>query len=233
MMMTTTGRGSGHRRHQRSTQWTIAGLSAAVVLSGATGCSPEHTNAPGGQSPITSPSTAAASTPTPPATSPPVSSPPLRPRPLRKPGRLPVRLPDPRKVNFRDPTAVSRAALTVMWTVDTTSDTSQYQAELRAAPFCTPTYTDQLRRNPPRSGPGADWNTWAAHRAYTTAALQPAYDDQPPDTPTQALRQWGVITHPVGRDGWHGRPVSATAFVTLTRGGPGQPWRVSGVRLSN
>ncbi|WP_067067585.1 hypothetical protein [Carbonactinospora thermoautotrophica] len=141
-------------------------------------------------------------------------------------------LPDPQKVDGADPDAVSRAAVTVMWTMDTTIDTSQYQAELRAAPYLTADYAARLRQYPPVAAPGAQWNQWAAHRAYTTVRLTPGYDDRPLDTATTAHRQWSVTATPIGRDGWRGQPVTATVFVTLTRTGPGQPWRVAAVTVA-
>lgn len=132
-------------------------------------------------------------------------------------------------MNFADPTAVSAAAVIIQWTMDTVTDASQYQAELRSAPFLAPAYLAQLKASPPIAAPGAQWDQWAAHRAYTTVSLvaEPDGQDQPADTPTTAYRQWGITVTPRGTSGWTGASQEATVFVMLTRTGSGQPWLVS------
>ncbi len=142
---------------------------------------------------------------------------------------LPVPLPSPQSVSFADPTAVSRAAVIIQWTMDTVTDASQYQAELRSGPFLTPGYLGQLRASPPVAAPGYQWAQWAAHRAYTTVSLVAEPDDQPADTATTAYRQWGITVTPHGAGGWTGAPLTATVFVELTRTGPGQRWLVVAV----
>lgn len=119
-----------------------------------------------------------------------------------------------------------------MWTMDTTTDTGEQQADLRAAPYLSPNYLTELREATPRPAPDADWRTWSAHRAFTVVTLEAAHDDQPPDTPGAAHRQWGLTVTPIGRDGWEGEPNLVTVFVTLTRPGPGRGWRVSAVNVS-
>jgi hypothetical protein len=153
--------------------------------------------------------------------------------PAGKPGTPPVALPRAEQVNGNDPSAVAAAALRITWSMDTTIDTSQHQASLRAAPFLDPAYLAGLRQLTPRAAPGAEWITWAKHRAYTVVSLTPAYDDQPPDTATEARRRWGLTLTPVGRDGWKGPPTTITVFATLTRPGPRAPWRLSGVHVSS
>jgi hypothetical protein len=147
--------------------------------------------------------------------------------PPGRPGTPPGSLPVPATVDGADPDAVGRAALTLMWTMDASIDSSQYQAELRAAPYLTEAYAQDFRDPPPRAGAGAEWTSWAAHRAYTVVALQAEHDDRPLDTDTTARRQWDISATPTGRDGWRGEPLTATAFVTLTRPAAGQPWRVA------
>jgi hypothetical protein len=142
---------------------------------------------------------------------------------------LPVALPSPAAVNYADPTAVGQAAIIIQWTMDTVTDASQYQAELRSAPFLAPAYLAELRANPPVAGPGYQWNQWAAHRAYTTVSLVAEPDDQPTDTATTAYRQWGITVTPHGTGGWTGAPVTATVFVQLSRAGSDRPWLVSAV----
>lgn len=142
---------------------------------------------------------------------------------------LPVLLPTPASVNYADPTAVSQAAVITQWTMDTVTDASQYQAELRSAPFLAPAYMAQLKANPPVAAPGYQWSQWAAHRAYTTVSLVAEPDDQPADSVTTAYRQWGITVTPHGAGGWTGAPTAATVFVELTRAGSGQPWLVSAI----
>jgi hypothetical protein len=144
---------------------------------------------------------------------------------------LPVSLPTAASVSYADPTAVSRAAVIIQWTMDTVTDASQYQAELRSAPFLAPGYLAQLRANPPVAAPGYQWDQWAAHHAYTTVSLVAEPDEQPPDTVTTAYRQWGITVTPHGTGGWTGAPQAATVFVQLSRAGSGQPWLVSAVSV--
>jgi hypothetical protein len=145
------------------------------------------------------------------------------------PASLPVALPNPAAVNYADPTAVSQAAVIIQWTMDTVTDASQYQAELRSAPFLAPAYLAQLRANPPVAAPGYQWDQWAAHRAYTTVSLVAEPDDQPADTATIAYRQWGITVTPRGIGGWTGAPLTATVFVQLSRAGSGRPWLISAI----
>lgn len=142
---------------------------------------------------------------------------------------LPVALPSPAAVNYADPTAVSQAAVIIQWTMDTVTDASQYQAELRSAPFLAPAYLAQLRAHPPVAAPGYQWSQWAAHRAYTTVSVVAEPDDQPADTATTAYRQWGITVTPHGAGGWTGAAMAATVFVQLSRAGSGRPWLVSAI----
>jgi hypothetical protein len=201
-------------------------LAAAVVVLLAAGCGHEPA------------ADTAAASPAPPSQTPGGPSSPTSeafgqvPLPPGRPGTPPVPLPQAGKVNGQDAGAVSAAALTIMWTFDTTIDTSRHEASLRAAPFLDPGYLAALRESPPRSAPGAEWNSLRAHRAYTTVQLTPGYDDQPPDTATEARRRWGLTTTPVGRDGWKGSSSLVTVFATLTRPGPAAPWRLSGLNVT-
>lgn len=140
----------------------------------------------------------------------------------------------PRSVDQDDPTAVSRAALTVMFRYDTTMDTSRNDAARRAAEagWCTPEYAAELRDAAAFSGPGAEWATWAQHRAYAVPKLTAVREaGQPTDTDTDAYRQWVVSITPTGRDKWKGKPEVSTAFVHLTRPATGKPWRLAAVTI--
>ncbi|MGW3200124.1 hypothetical protein ACWDBD_37270 [Streptomyces sp. NPDC001118] len=155
-----------------------------------------------------------------------------RPLPPGTSGTPPVPLPAASAVKRDDPDAVSQAAVTIQWTMDTAIDTSQHDAELRSGAFLDPAYLATIKKNPPMAAPGAQWMEWASHRAYTTVTTKALHDERPADTATQARRQWLVTATPHGRDHWTGRPVTNTVFVTMTRSGTG-PWRVSAITVSS
>lgn len=149
---------------------------------------------------------------------------PASPSPGTPPG-----LPDPRTINHRDATAVSRAAVQVMWTIDATIDQhGQHEAYQRAVPYLTAEYTATITKAVPAGSIPA---TWAAHRAYTKVQLKPRKPegDVPADTTTTAHRGWAITVTPTGRDGWTGTPVHAIAFVVLTRADPASVWKISHV----
>jgi len=135
----------------------------------------------------------------------------------------------PTGVDGNSADAVTKAALTTMWTIDTTIDTTQYDATARAFPYLTTEYAAKLKDGRPRSAPGAQWQTWTDHTAWTTVTLSPTEDaGRPADTPTTAYRQYTVTATPHGTDGWTGDPIETTAFVTLTRNNG--PWKISSVQ---
>ncbi|MGW2725098.1 hypothetical protein [Streptomyces sp. NPDC001492] len=141
-------------------------------------------------------------------------------------------IPSPADVNGRDATAVSKAALTALTTYDTTIDTSRDDAGRRtaAAGWCTATYAAQLRAAVSRSQPGADWQTWTTHKAFTVPRLTEAEDaGGPDDTDTAAYRRWTITLTPTGRDGWKGSPQTLTAYAELTRSTASAPWRLNTV----
>ncbi|MFF7987737.1 hypothetical protein ACFZDK_53380 [Streptomyces sp. NPDC007901] len=137
-------------------------------------------------------------------------------------------------VDRSDPDAVSKGALTALWTFDTVTDDDPFAADVRAADggWLTAAYADELRSHRAESVRDVQWRQWTTHRARTTVALAPADDAaKPADTRTEAWRQWAVTTTPHGRDHWTGKPTTVAAYVHLTRTGPGKPWRVAGVLL--
>ncbi|GAB2717991.1 hypothetical protein [Kitasatospora kifunensis] len=149
-----------------------------------------------------------------------------------KVGTPPVQLPDAAQVNSQDPAAVSRAAVTVIWTMDTDIDVSQHNAEVRATPFYSARHAAEVANAAPQAAPGADWAQWSQHRAYTTVALRPANEDgRPSDTPTEATYRWSLTLNPIGRDGWHGTPQTMAVLTVLTRDDPSQPWRLDSLTL--
>lgn len=121
-----------------------------------------------------------------------------------------------------------------MWTFDTAIDSGPYDASVRAADagWLTPAYAKRLRTHQSRSVPGTQWREWAGHHASTVVTLEKAEDAAiPPDTGTQAWRQWAVTASPHGRDRWTGEPTTVVAYVQLIRAAAGQAWRVADVTV--
>jgi hypothetical protein len=115
-----------------------------------------------------------------------------------------------------------------LWSIDTLSDATLWDAAERAAPFLAAEYVLEL--NPQVSTPTAEWNTWAAHQAVTSVTPRLADDmGKPPDTATEAFHAFALDIRPEGRDGWVGRLRTVAVFVTLARATPGQAWRVTSV----
>ncbi|HSA51106.1 MAG TPA: hypothetical protein VLH10_13510 [Yinghuangia sp.] len=161
----------------------------------------------------------------------PASMPPAEPLP-RGTATPTLPLPSLDTASQKDAGQVSRAALTVMYTYDTTTDTTTQDAVLRAAPWMTGEYAATQREHLSRSAPGLLWATWREHRAYTETTLRPGTEAAPSDTATSAFRQWLVTYTPVGRDGWRGDPITEVAYVVLERATASEPWRVSDMRVS-
>lgn len=148
---------------------------------------------------------------------------PARPAPTASPH---VGLPNPRMVNHLDATAVSRAAVQTMWTVDAANDRSQLDAYLRAHPYMTSACYAELKTQPVGTIP----SHWRDHHAYARPRLerQSIEAGVGEDTATRAHRQWSVTVTPIGRDGWIGHSARAIVFTTLTRNGDGL-WKVSAI----
>jgi hypothetical protein len=200
--VTAIGIGSAHRLIRG-----LALLSSAVVLAGC--ADGQHTTAPPtGHSP----------TPVYPA---PTSSSATRPA-TRISG-----LPDPGTVDGKDPSAVSRAALTIMWTTDASTDSGgQHDAQLRSVPFLTPAYAAQIEAAQPSPPPP---DAWVRNRVHTRVQMRPGDEETPPDTPTAAYRQWILTVTSVDAKGRRQvAPVRVVAYVILARAA-GQPWRVAAV----
>ncbi|MFD0315645.1 hypothetical protein [Streptomyces flavalbus] len=156
------------------------------------------------------------------------------PVPTAAPGTPRVDVPRPADVDQEDADAVARGALTVLWTFDTVTDGGPHDAGFRAADagWLTPAYARRLRDHQPRSVPGAQWREWAGHRAVTEVTLERAADAAiPPDSDTEAWRQWTVTASPRGRAGWTGDPSTVVAYVRLTRAAAGTGWRVADVAV--
>lgn len=149
--------------------------------------------------------------------------------PSRSP-RIPGGLPDPRRINQKDATAVSRAALTVMYTVDSTVDEGLRNAKLRAARYLTPAFKTEIDAEPMQHIP----IEWRQHRVYLAVRLRPLRREAgaPTDGPTGAYRQWEMTTVPTGRDRWRGTPRKAVVYMSLVRSSGHDPWRISDVIVS-
>ncbi|WP_326807123.1 MULTISPECIES: hypothetical protein [unclassified Streptomyces] len=143
-------------------------------------------------------------------------------------------IPKPGDVDQGDADAVGEGTLKAMWTSDTTIDSGPQDATVRTADagWLSEKYEKQLRGHRSRSAPGAQWEKWTHHRAYTKVEVAKTEDAaRPDDTDTEAWRQWTVTTTPHGRDGWKPKPTTVAAYVQLVRSAPDADWRVAGVTV--
>jgi hypothetical protein len=152
------------------------------------------------------------------------------PSPSRSP-RIPGGLPDPDQIDRKNATAVSRAALTVMYSVDSAVDAGLRDAKLRAATYLTSAYAAEIKQEPVQYVP----DEWRRHRAYLAVRLRQLRREAgaPSDGPTTAYRQWQLTTVPKGRDGWHGHRSEYVVFMSLVRSSKRDPWRISGATVAD
>ncbi len=140
-------------------------------------------------------------------------------------------LPKVSTINRSDPDAVGAAFIRLAWTSDTRLDTTPMDAGRRAAALAVPALARSLRTASSAADPGADWQTWAQHHAYTRVQLQPNPDSGAPgDTPTDADRSWKVRITPVGDGHWRGTPSTLVVYLALTRSG--SAWAVSDLKVA-
>src|SRR5207302_2251391 len=117
------------------------------------------------------------------------------------------------------------------WSIDTTSERSEVDAEARLVALMTPQLADQVQTGVGTVRPSSAFLVWRRHRATTLAGVAPTHDPgAPPDTPTLAHRSFAVAVTPTGSDGWTGPTGIHVEFITLSRPGPGEPWRVADVQ---
>jgi hypothetical protein len=158
---------------------------------------------------------------------------PKAPMPSGKPLGPDARVPDPGAVDDSDPTSVSKAWAEMTYSYDTKYDKSPHDAVLRAVRWCSKRKAAAERSYQAASGPGADWNAWARHRAWTTVTVsvesEELEDDAPQDTEKVAHRSLVVEGKAHGRDGWTGDGPRLTAYTKLVRSAVGEPWRVDDV----
>jgi hypothetical protein len=153
------------------------------------------------------------------------------PSPPSQGSRPPGDLPTPRRVDQKDATALSKAALTVMYMVDSTVDAGLRDAKLRAARYLTRDYMAKLKAEPKQYVPG----DWRQHRAYLAVRLKPLRREAgaPSDGPTAAYRQWEMTTTPTGRDDWRGASGRFVVYMVLARSSTAESWRVSDAVVTN
>lgn len=166
------------------------------------------------------------STTPPPHTALTVSPPPSArsPAAVPHPAFWPKGVPDPATVDGSDPTAVSRSALTIMWTINYGADHhGQHDAQLRALPLLTPAYAAHVRTAPPGRPPP---DAWIRDHARTRLQLRPGEEERPADSATTAYRQWLLTITTLDGAGHRITRAHITAYLILTRS-PNQPWRVA------
>lgn len=150
--------------------------------------------------------------------------------PVTTPTRPPRGAVGGQAVDLRSPDSVGKGFVALAWTSDTVVDRTPADAARRAAKLATPTLAQQLRAAVSAAAPGAQWQTWTAHHAYTRVQLLPNHDNgQPADTTTTAVRSWQVQVTPVGDNGWTGSPQTLVVYLALTKSA-GQ-WAVSDLRV--
>ncbi|MEN8649741.1 hypothetical protein ABCR94_03555 [Streptomyces sp. 21So2-11] len=169
--------------------------------------------------------------PTPSATrsTPPVKAPAASSRPLDGDAHVP----SPRGIDERNATAVALAWAELSYGYDTVYDAHPHAATLRAARYLTREKAALEKSYSPAAGPGAQWNTWAGHRAWTeaNATLIDADEEARTDESTRALRVVSVDGKAHGRDGWKGPGPRLHAYLTLTNPGKSAPWRVHEISI--
>ena len=124
--------------------------------------------------------------------------------------------PEPRSVDQHRADRVAVAAAIALSASDTTLDADPNQTARRAIAWLAPSMAEQVTKFPPVAAPGAQWTTWAAHRAYLVPKAVLVQDSgRPADSAAIAYRQLAVTTTAVGRDGWKASPVRSILFMTL------------------
>jgi hypothetical protein len=131
-------------------------------------------------------------------------------------------------VDERDPTAVAKAWATLAYSYDTGFDSTPHDAALRAARYLTDDLAAELRRTTPYAAPGAEWNIWAWHSAWTTVAIGMGNEPRPPDTAGTAYRQLVVRGTARAKGGWTGVGPHASVYLTLVR--TVGVWRIAELR---
>ncbi|MEU1377879.1 hypothetical protein ABZ442_30145 [Streptomyces triculaminicus] len=173
--------------------------------------------------------TAKPSTP-PPTARPDASYSPPKPLPKGKEGTPKAGL--PQGVDDKDATAVAEAIAVTNWTFDADLDSSPSDAQRRTVQWLTGALAKDVTGAQPLAQPAAAWRAMAEHHGYTSATAKRAYDDQQPDTDTEAFRQFEVTVKTLGRDDWKGPTDTWVQWIHLTRTAKDQPWKADTMRVA-
>jgi hypothetical protein len=131
----------------------------------------------------------------------------------------------------RDSTVVGRVFALGSWSIDTTYQRGEVDAEARLVSLMTPILAAQVQAGVATVRPSSAFLAWGQHHATTVATVEPTHDSgAPPDTTTLAHRSFALAVTPAGSDGWTGPTETHVEFITLSRPGPGEPWRVADVQ---
>lgn len=151
--------------------------------------------------------------------------------PSGRPGTPRGGIPTVGTLDRTDPDAVGAAFVRLAWTSDTRLDATPMDAGRRAAALAVPALARSLRTADPAAAPGAEWESWRRHHAYTRVQLQPNHDSgAPADTATDADRSWKVTVAPLGDHRWKGIPRTLVVYLALTRSG--SSWAVSDLKVA-
>jgi len=167
-----------------------------------------------------------------PSSSPAASGPAPLPRKTPTPGATAgFPMPAPGSVDQHRADQVAVSAAIALSASDTTLDASPNQTARRAIAWLAPSMAAQVRKFPPIAAPGAQWSTWATHRAYLVPKAVLVEDTgRPADSAAIAYRQLAVTTTAIGRDGWKASPARAIVFMTLNN--VAGNWRVAQVHTA-
>ncbi|MFY1636172.1 hypothetical protein ACN27F_23340 [Solwaraspora sp. WMMB335] len=204
---------------------SAAVLTTAILLVGLAACSPTGPSVPAvpsaGRSPgspaIGPEPSPAGAVPTTVAAPGAVDDTSVGPYPTARTPAPDARVPTVGAVDLADPTAVATAWAIHAYSYDTLYDATPHNAVLRATRYLTPEAAAVEHSYMPYAAPGARWNAWAAHEAWTSVQVTVGNEPHPPDTGTTAYRQLIVEGIAHGRDGWTGPGPHVVLFFTLDR----------------
>lgn len=143
--------------------------------------------------------------------------------------------PNPATVDRHNPLAVGQAFVALAYTSDTALDTTPADAGRRAAALAGDPLAQDLRAARSAAAPGATWQSWAQHSAYTRVTTTENVDDgRPADTAATLVRSWSVSAAPTGDDGWAGPAQRLTVYLSLTNDPPDGTgsWAVTDLRAA-
>jgi hypothetical protein len=134
--------------------------------------------------------------------------------------------PRPQSVDQESIDAVALDGARALASADTSVDPRPQHTAVRAAQagWLTPAYAREQLHASLVAAPGAEWNVWTRHRAYLLVSSRLSGDDHPADTATVAARVVLLTEQPIGRDGWHGDPVTSVVAVVLMK--VNHVWRI-------